>query len=70
MARGPGFPVVAKPDLGWCGYGVRKLSDSSDLEDYLSEFPSEETFVLQRYLPEPARRACSTCAPRTKRRAD
>src|SRR5262245_9727815 len=20
------FPVIAKPDLGWCGYGVRKLA--------------------------------------------
>lgn len=25
------FPVVAKPDLGWCGYGVRLLGGSDDL---------------------------------------
>jgi hypothetical protein len=47
------FPLVAKPDLGWCGYGVRKLSDAGELERYLRKFPTGETFLLQRYLPEP-----------------
>ena len=47
------FPVVAKPDLGWCGYGVRLLGSAADLSTYLARFPQGETFVLQRYLPEP-----------------
>ena len=47
------FPVVAKPDLGWCGYGVRRLDDEAGLGRYLAQFPQGETFVLQRYLPEP-----------------
>ena len=47
------FPLVAKPDLGWCGYGVRLLEDSSDLARYLRQFPCDETFLVQRYLPEP-----------------
>ncbi len=46
------FPVVAKPNLGWCGYGVRLISNVAALSKYLSAFPIGETFILQRYLPE------------------
>lgn len=52
-AEGLQLPVVAKPDLGWCGYGVRLLSSPEDLADYLKRFPPGQTFLLQRYLPEP-----------------
>jgi hypothetical protein len=45
------FPLVAKPDLGWCGFGVRRLDDAAALGAYLREFPVGETVVLQRYLP-------------------
>ena len=47
------FPIVAKPNLGWCGYGVRLLAAPGDLADYLQRFPRHETFLLQRYLPDP-----------------
>jgi hypothetical protein len=47
------FPVVAKPDIGWCGYGVRLLASIEDLRDYLRRFPSAQTLVLQRYLADP-----------------
>ncbi|MEO7431159.1 MAG: hypothetical protein ABIR62_03920 [Dokdonella sp.] len=47
------FPIVAKPDLGWCGYGVRLLANVDDLADYLRRFPPDETFLLQRYLADP-----------------
>ncbi|MEO5565587.1 MAG: hypothetical protein ABIR05_02865 [Luteimonas sp.] len=47
------FPVVAKPDMGWCGYGVRLLASASDLTDYLRRFPAQQVLVLQRYLPDP-----------------
>ncbi|MDB6164310.1 MAG: hypothetical protein JWL98_1742 [Xanthomonadaceae bacterium] len=47
------FPVVAKPDIGWCGYGVRLLQKHDDLADYVARFPTGETFLLQRYLPDP-----------------
>ena len=47
------FPVVAKPDLGWCGFGVRRLDDVAALADYLAAFPVGETLMLQRYLDEP-----------------
>jgi len=55
LMRGAGldFPVIAKPDLGWCGYGVRLLDDEAALADYQRRFPAGESFLLQRYLPDP-----------------
>lgn len=55
LMRGAGldFPVIAKPDLGWCGFGVRLLDDADALADYQRRFPDGECFLLQRYLPEP-----------------
>lgn len=49
---GLAFPVVAKPDLGLCGYGVRLLHGMAELQAYLAAFPAGETVVLQRYLPQ------------------
>lgn len=46
------FPVVAKPNLGLCGYGVRHLSNMAGLKAYLAMFPQGETVLLQRYLPQ------------------
>jgi len=51
-AAGLAFPVVAKPDLGLCGYGVRLLHGMPDLQAYLAAFPAGETVVLQHYLPQ------------------
>lgn len=47
------YPVIAKPDIGWCGYGVWLVKDDAQLAAYAQAFPSEATFLLQRYLPEP-----------------
>lgn len=52
-AAGLVFPVVAKPDLGWCGFGVRRLDGALDLADYLARYPVGESLMLQRYLDEP-----------------
>jgi hypothetical protein len=49
-AAGLGFPVIAKPDLGLCGYGVRRVDSMAELEAYLAAFPAGETVVLQQYL--------------------
>lgn len=46
------FPVMVKPDLGWCGFGVNKISDTGELQRYLSQYPVNQTLLLQRYLPE------------------
>jgi hypothetical protein len=47
------FPVVAKPELGWCGFGVRRIDDAQDLADYLARYPAGEALMVQRYLDEP-----------------
>lgn len=46
------FPVIVKPDLGLCGYGVRRVDSLADLLAYARAFPDGETLVLQRYLAE------------------
>ena len=53
VEAGLAFPLVAKPDLGWCGYGVQRLDSADHLANYLQEFPRDETFLLQRLLREP-----------------
>ena len=47
---GLAFPVVAKPDLGLCGFGVRRIDDLAALQTYLAAFPANEVVVLQEYL--------------------
>ncbi len=49
---GMSFPVIAKPDLGLCGYGVRRIDNLAELHTYLAAFPVNETVVLQQYLPQ------------------
>ena len=51
-AAGLSFPVIAKPDLGRCGYGVQLVADEAALRTYLDDFPQGETVVLQHYLPD------------------
>jgi hypothetical protein len=47
---GLAFPLVAKPDLGLCGYGVCKLDTLAALRGYAERYPDGETIVLQQYL--------------------
>ncbi len=49
-AAGLVFPVIAKPDLGLCGYGVRLVANVQELSDYLRVFPVDEVVVVQEYL--------------------
>lgn len=51
-AAGIGFPLVAKPNLGLCGYGVRRLDSLRALRDYGALFPADQSLVLQQYLPQ------------------
>jgi hypothetical protein len=50
--HGLDFPLVAKPNLGLCGYGVRRVNDMAALLAYVRGFPAGETVVLQPYLPD------------------
>jgi hypothetical protein len=45
------FPLVAKPDIGWHGHGVRRIDDRAQLERYMANFPESATVMLQRYVP-------------------
>ena len=51
-SAGLSWPMIAKPDLGLCGYGVRLLASMPELQAYLTAFPANEVVVLQQYLPE------------------
>ena len=54
MARqGLSYPIIVKPDLGWCGYGVCKIDNLGDLANYLSTFPRGECVVVQEWIDEP-----------------
>ena len=50
---GLAFPVIAKPDIGWCGFGVRRIDDEAALDDYVSAYPKGETLLLQSFLDLP-----------------
>jgi membrane protein DedA with SNARE-associated domain len=45
------FPLIAKPDIGWHGYGVRRIDTGVQLEDYIGRFPAGASLILQRYVP-------------------
>lgn len=45
------LPVVAKPDIGCRGVGVRLIESEADLNAYLAGFPQGENIILQRYIP-------------------
>jgi membrane protein DedA with SNARE-associated domain len=47
---GLGFPIVAKPDIGWRGYGVRLVPDAEALRVYVDAFPADARFILQRNI--------------------
>lgn len=44
------YPLVAKPDIGWCGFGVRRIDGPAELARYAAAFPPGETFLLQKYV--------------------
>ncbi len=42
------YPLVAKPDIGQRGAGIRPLADGQDLHAYLGIFPTDADLLLQR----------------------
>ena len=48
---GLALPVVAKPDLGCRGAGVKLVRSADDLRAYLQAFPAGATLLLQRLVP-------------------
>ena len=49
---GLAYPVIAKPDGGCNGAGVRLVQDRAALAAYLSAFPADARLMLQRFVPE------------------
>jgi len=47
---GLSLPVVAKPDLGCRGAGVRPIRNDVEMEQYLADFPVGQTIVLQKLI--------------------
>ena len=49
-ANGLAWPVIAKPDIGCNGAGVRLLADRAALASYLRVFPAGAPLVLQQFV--------------------
>ncbi len=49
-AAGLDWPVIAKPDVGCNGAGVRLLCDRAALAEYLAAFPAGARLLLQRFI--------------------
>ena len=49
-AAGLEYPLIAKPDIGCNGAGVRLLRHGADLSGYLQAFPPGEHVILQEHL--------------------
>ena len=47
-----GYPLVAKPDIGCNGTGVRLIPGPADFYRYLAAFPRGERVLLQEYVPD------------------
>lgn len=45
------FPLVAKPDIGWQGFGVRQIEDENALLDYLIVYPKNVQLLIQQLIP-------------------
>lgn len=44
------YPLILKPDIGWCGFGVRIVRDRGELGAYLEAFPPDQHIILQRFV--------------------
>jgi len=47
---GLSFPMIVKPDVGWRGFGVRKVRSETELKEYLEACPDGMRVVLQQYV--------------------
>ena len=41
------YPIIAKPDIGWCGYGVQRIDNDEALQAYAAAFPPAASYILQ-----------------------
>ena len=45
------FPLIAKPDMGCRGAGVKIIRNKKELENYLAVFPDQASLLLQKKIP-------------------
>ncbi len=51
--RGIGFPLVAKPDVGQRGVGVKRICSEAELLAYFRTFPKEHAVIMQTLITRP-----------------
>lgn len=51
--RGVDFPLVAKPDIGQRGVGVKLIASAAELLDYFSQFPKGQAVIMQTLITRP-----------------
>jgi hypothetical protein len=44
------YPLILKPDIGWCGFGVRIVRNRDELRSYLEAYPDGQDIILQRFV--------------------
>jgi hypothetical protein len=47
------YPLIAKPDIGWCGHGVRRIASDAELRAYADACPPQAAIILQRLITAP-----------------
>lgn len=50
LEAGLEYPVIVKPDIGWCGFGVRLVLNGTEMQSYLARYPAGENLILQRFI--------------------
>lgn len=50
---GLSYPVIVKPDLGWCGFGVRRIDSPDEMRGYLQAYPDGECVLIQEWRDDP-----------------
>ena len=48
---GLAYPLILKPDIGWCGFGVRIIRSRGELNSYLDAYPLGEDIIFQKFVP-------------------
>jgi hypothetical protein len=51
LEAGLEYPLILKPDIGWCGFGVRIVRSQDELTSYLQRYPHGEAVILQKFVP-------------------
>lgn len=45
------YPMMVKPDIGWRGFGVRRLNGPADIRPYLADYPLGSKLMVQEFVP-------------------